>query len=271
MKGGLAVHSSSSLRLPITSLPLLAALLVAWPGLAHAAAPAAKPSLPRVAVLRLQEDLARLGYLPVGWDGHAFTFPQRATPQSLVTLFRPGVTTPLVQGALMSFEADHALPLSSSPTAADWTALRRALAAGDRALHPFTYAYVSKRLPERIYIWSTAGVLTQAPVNTGLPGAATPDGSYPVYLRLSFQVMKGTNLAGGYYADPVHWISYFHGGDAVHGFVRPTYGHPQSLGCVEVPSVVAERIFDDLQIGSVVTVSDVPFDLTSPPVLLSLH
>jgi hypothetical protein len=33
----------------------------------------------------------------------------------------------------------------------------------------------------------------------------------------------------------VYWINYFNGGDAVHGFVRASYGFPQSLGCVELP------------------------------------
>ncbi len=47
--------------------------------------------------------------------------------------------------------------------------------------------------------------------------------------------MKGTNPDGSKYADPVYWISYFNGGDAVHYFDRPAYGYYQSLGCVELP------------------------------------
>ena len=49
--------------------------------------------------------------------------------------------------------------------------------------------------------------------------------------------MEGTNPDGSHYNDVgVPWVNYFSGGDAIHGFVRPGYGWPQSLGCVEVPS-----------------------------------
>ena len=46
--------------------------------------------------------------------------------------------------------------------------------------------------------------------------------------------MSGTNPDGSHYADPVTWVSYFNGGDALHQFYRSTYGWPQSLGCVEM-------------------------------------
>ena len=38
---------------------------------------------------------------------------------------------------------------------------------------------------------------------------------------------------------PCPWASYFNGGDALHGFVRATYGSPQSNGCVEM--AIADR------------------------------
>ncbi|HSR86446.1 MAG TPA: hypothetical protein VLM11_19910 [Streptosporangiaceae bacterium] len=38
-----------------------------------------------------------------------------------------------------------------------------------------------------------------------------------------------------HYADPVSFVSYFNGGDAVHYFPRGSYGSEQSLGCVELP------------------------------------
>ena len=37
--------------------------------------------------------------------------------------------------------------------------------------------------------------------------------------------MAGTNPDGSHYDDPgVPWVSYFHGGDALHGFIRASYG-----------------------------------------------
>jgi hypothetical protein len=67
--------------------------------------------------------------------------------------------------------------------------------------------------------------------------------------------MSGTNPDGSKYHDLVPWINYFDGSDAVHGFVRGSYGYPQSLGCVELPVATAQVAFSDLAIGDLVTVT----------------
>ena len=67
--------------------------------------------------------------------------------------------------------------------------------------------------------------------------------------------MKGTNPDGSKYADPVYWISYFNGGDAVHYFDRASYGFYQSLGCVELPWTPAKFIWSYLTYGTLVTVT----------------
>ena len=42
--------------------------------------------------------------------------------------------------------------------------------------------------------------------------------------------MSGTNPDGSHYIDPgIPDVSYFNGGDALHGFIRASYGFPQSL------------------------------------------
>jgi hypothetical protein len=67
--------------------------------------------------------------------------------------------------------------------------------------------------------------------------------------------MRGTNPDGTKYADPgVPWVSYFHGGDALHGFDRYSYGFPQSLGCVEMPPANAAVVYPYTPIGTLVTV-----------------
>ena len=66
--------------------------------------------------------------------------------------------------------------------------------------------------------------------------------------------MKGTNPDGKKYADPVSWVSYFNGSDAVHYYPRASYGFPQSLGCVELPNAQAEQSDPFLTYGSLVTV-----------------
>ncbi len=77
--------------------------------------------------------------------------------------------------------------------------------------------------------------------NTGISVAPTATGTFPVYEKLTFQIMQGTNPDGSHYADPVSWVSYFNGGDAVHYFDRGSYGWPQSLGCVELPYTAAKQ------------------------------
>jgi len=51
--------------------------------------------------------------------------------------------------------------------------------------------------------------------NTGISAAATDIGTFPVYLRLRNQVMTGTDPSGAHYADPVQFVAYFTGGDAI--------------------------------------------------------
>jgi hypothetical protein len=61
---------------------------------------------------------------------------------------------------------------------------------------------------------------------------------------------------GSTYADPVEFVSYFHGDYAVHSMNRPSYGWPQSLGCVELPFSVARQVWPYLTYGTLVTVTE---------------
>ena len=73
-------------------------------------------------------------------------------------------------------------------------------------------------------------------MNTGVPAAPTPFGTHAVFEHIPVGTMRGLNPDGSRYVDPgIKWISYFNGGEAIHGFNRATYGFPQSVGCVEAP------------------------------------
>jgi lipoprotein-anchoring transpeptidase ErfK/SrfK len=52
----------------------------------------------------------------------------------------------------------------------------------------------------------------------------------------------------------VPWTSYFNGGDALHGFLRASYGSAQSLGCVEMPYSEAHDVYQYTPIGTLVAV-----------------
>ena len=91
--------------------------------------------------------------------------------------------------------------------------------------------------------------------NTGIEAAPTEEGTWPVYARYVSTTMSGTNPDGSKYVDPgIPWVSYFNGGDALHGFLRAQYGFPQSLGCVEMPYASADTVFPFTPIGTLVSI-----------------
>jgi hypothetical protein len=238
-------------------------------------------------VLRLQQVLAQLHYLPLNFTpapgvrspttvaGEAATLgsPLRGrfswrwptTPASLQAEWQPGSPTVMVKGALMAFVAATDSAAYDGYTADDetvnqlanasWRALLTAAAADKVDAAPYSYVHVSETLPETLTLWENGSTVLTSPTNTGIPGEPTALGTYPIYVRYSFNYMSGFNPDGSYYDDPVYWINYFNGGDAVHGFVRASYGFPQSLGCVELPIPTAHVAFNHLAIGDLVTVA----------------
>ena len=162
----------------------------------------------------------------------------------------------LLRGAIMAFETAHGMTPDGFPSLAVFRALLGDELAGRRAAGGYSYVYVSETLPQTLTLWHDGRVVLQTPVNTGIASRPTALGTYPVYLHLTVTTMQGTNPDGSHYSDPgVPWVNYFNGGDAVHGFVRGSYGWPQSLGCVEVPISTAAQIFPYVQVGTLVTVS----------------
>ena len=111
-------------------------------------------------------------------------------------------------------------------------------------------------MPQNLTLWNNgAAQYVGIPVNTGAPGADTTDGSYAVFEHVRFSDMKGTNTDGSTYNDPnVPYASYFNGGDALHGFIRSSYGSPQSNGCVEMSYADAALVWPLTPIGTLVTV-----------------
>jgi peptidoglycan hydrolase-like protein with peptidoglycan-binding domain len=226
--------------------------------------------------MRLQQLLAQLGYLPLTWtpaganpaatDSNAqlsaayqppagtFTW-QAGYPAMLHSMWRPGAANLIQAGAIRAFESVEGLTMDGVAGPAVWRDLFRAVARGQRNPNGYTYAIASKASPETLTIWHDGHVVLHTLANTGIPAAPTADGTFPVYERLPFQIMKGTNPDGSHYADPVQNISYFNGGDAVHYFPRASFGWPQSLGCVELPLAQSAVAYRYLTYGSLVTVA----------------
>ncbi len=136
-----------------------------------------------------------------------------------------------------------------------WQALITAVL--DHETDPSSYndVYVSKSLPERVKLYENGRVTFTTLANTGVTEAPTESGTYPVYLRFTVTTMSGTLPDGKPYHDTgIPWVSYFNGGDALHGFIRASYGWPQSLGCVEMPFLEAATLWPHTPIGTLVTV-----------------
>jgi peptidoglycan hydrolase-like protein with peptidoglycan-binding domain len=236
--------------------------------------------------LRLQQLLAQLGYLPLTWTpaqggsvspgsasassasassasaqlAAAYQAPQgtfswqSGYPSILHSFWKQGAGNMIDVGAIRAFESDQGLTMDGSAGSSVWQHLLSAVAKGQSNKHGYTYALASKASPESLTIWHNGRQVMRSLANTGIPVAPTANGTYPVYLRYYYQVMKGTNPDGSKYSDPVYYVAYFNGGDAVHYFPRYSFGYPQSLGCVELPWDAAKKAWPYLTYGSLVTV-----------------
>jgi peptidoglycan hydrolase-like protein with peptidoglycan-binding domain len=239
--------------------------------------------------VRLEQLLSQLGYLPLTWtpvssgagspspggsgagSPTALSYAQQLSdvysppagqftwqpgyPSVLTSQWAPGESSTILTGALMAFQSVHGLTMDGVAGGATWQAVLNAAAKGEDNPNGYTYGYASKASPETLTIYHDGKVVMHVLANTGIPAAPTADGTFPVYLRYRNQIMKGTNPDGTKYADPVQFVAYFDGGDAVHYFPRYSYGFPQSLGCVELSLSDAAQAWPYLSYGSLVTVA----------------
>jgi hypothetical protein len=235
-------------------------------------------------MLRLEQLLAQLGYLPVTWtpssssgdisssDASAqlsaaynapsgtFTFDS-GYPSALTSQWSVGSDNEIVVGAVRTFEYDQNLTMDGDAGPDVWSHLLTAVAKNETSQHGYTYVYVQQSTGDDEYLdlYHDGKLAITTPANTGIPASSTADGTYPVYLRYTVTQMTGTNPNGTPYDDTVYWVSYFNGGDAVHAYPRASYGFYQSLGCVELPyngsgPGVAENVWNLITYGTLVTV-----------------
>ena len=255
-----------------------AAVKVPLPSDVHvvgAAGPAATWSVPPGSTLRLQQLLSQLHYLPLTFNGPSvaptpqaqigaaihppaghFSWRYGNTPSALRSMWQPGTSGVMTRGAVMQFENDHGMTADGVAGAAVWKTLIDAAIAGKVSTFGYTFVSVSEGSPESQSTWHNGHVVVSGPVNTGIPSAPTATGTYPVFLHSPSVTMSGTNPDGSHYSDPgVPWVSYFNGGDALHGFLRGSYGSAQSLGCVEMPYSEAHDVYQYTPIGTLVNVT----------------
>jgi peptidoglycan hydrolase-like protein with peptidoglycan-binding domain len=226
-----------------------------------------------MSTLRLQQLLAQLGYLPVSFTPAdpapvpanqmavaqlgTFSWRWSTLPGAFMALWSPGEPNVVTQGAIMTFESQQGLTTDGLAGPKVWSALLAAAASDQTDSYGhYDFVEVSTQIPEEAVVWRDGQVAYSTLANTGIEAAPTEEGTWPVYARFTSTTMSGTNPDGSHYDDPgVPWVSYFHGGDALHGFIRASYGRPQSLGCVEMPPAHAEVVFPYTPIGTLVTIA----------------
>jgi hypothetical protein len=177
----------------------------------------------------------------------SFTWAYPNIPHDLAAAWSAGQSNVVTKGAVMAFEADNGMAVDGIPGVGVWKALLSDVAARKVDPHPYNFLMVNETGTEYLKVWSDGRFVFTTLANTGVPGAATATGIYPVYLRYAHQIMRGTDVNGTHYAVPVSWISYFNGGDAVHSYPRASYGFPQSNGCVELPIANGEMLWNSAQ------------------------
>jgi peptidoglycan hydrolase-like protein with peptidoglycan-binding domain len=233
-------------------------------------------TVPPGSTLRLQQLLATLGYLPLSFNSHgtvpstpqaqetaainppagSFSWRYGNEPSALRSMWQPGTSGVMTRGAVMAFENDHGLTADGTAGASVWKSLLTAAVTGHSSSFGYTFVSVSEGSPESIDVWHNGKSVVTGPVNTGIPQAPTAQGTFPVFSHSPSVTMSGTNPDGSHYSDPgVPWVSYFNGGDALHGFLRGSYGSAQSLGCVEMPYAQAAAVYPYTPIGTLVNVS----------------
>jgi peptidoglycan hydrolase-like protein with peptidoglycan-binding domain len=233
--------------------------------------------VPPGSTARLQQMLALLGYLPLSFHysgagvgltpadqlkaavtppSGRFSWRYSNTPAPLRNEWAPGTSGVMTRGAVMAFENANGIPADGDPGPVVWRTLINAVLSGHHSTAGYTYVTVDKGA-QRLTVWhSGRTVIASTPVNTGIAAAPTASGTYPVFEHLAVTTMSGTNPDGSHYHDPgIPWVSYFNGGDALHGFTRAQYGSPQSLGCVEMPYSVAGQVYPFTPIGTLVHVA----------------
>jgi peptidoglycan hydrolase-like protein with peptidoglycan-binding domain len=177
------------------------------------------------------------------------------TPAALKAQWVNGQPNVITRGAVMAFEAAHGLTTDGIAGPKVWADLLVAVAERQVTTQPYDYVIVNQTLPESATVWRNGSYIYTTLVNTGIRQAPTAPGTYPVYARYLVTTMTGKNPNGTPYSDPgIPWVSYFNGGDALHGFIRASYGFPQSLGCVEMPYADAHKMFPLTPLGTLVTI-----------------
>jgi hypothetical protein len=93
---------------------------------------------------------------------------------------------------------------------------------------------------------ANGNIFMSVPVSSGL-WAATPTGTFRIWIKLRYTLMHGGSKALGtyYYLPNVPCTQYFYNGVGLHGtYWHNNFGHPMSHGCVNMRTSDACQLFE---------------------------
>ncbi len=108
---------------------------------------------------------------------------------------------------------------------------------------------------QRLTLWLGDEVVGSWLISSGKAATPTVIGEGRIYKKYPLQTMTGTINGEYYYVPNIKWVSYFEGGEAIHGtYWHSNFGHPMSHGCINMTEDAAKIIYDNAPIGTKVIV-----------------
>ena len=105
---------------------------------------------------------------------------------------------------------------------------------------------------QKMWAFEDGQVAISSLVSTGVRGHDTPTGTFHIYGKTRSQKMSGP----GYYLPNVPYIMWIKGDYSFHGtYWHHNFGHPMSHGCVNLPTPIAEQLFNWGYVGLPVTIT----------------
>lgn len=98
---------------------------------------------------------------------------------------------------------------------------------------------------QKLTAWEGDRIYFQTPVSSG-KWFPTPTGEYNIWSKFKYTKMEGGNPGTNtyYYLPNVPYTMYFNKGFGLHGtYWHNNFGQPMSHGCVNLPTIAAEKLF----------------------------
>lgn len=99
---------------------------------------------------------------------------------------------------------------------------------------------------QKLIAWGGGNKFLETLISSGKWGK-TPTGDFNIWVKYKYTKMSGGNKEDHtyYYLPNVPYTMYFYKGFGLHGtYWHNNFGHPMSHGCVNLPTIMAEKLFN---------------------------